>query len=317
MKTPTNKAKDTVDNLNDGGVKENLSRRLEAVRNKIRQKEFEDQIRNSQNKTDTKELEKEIEDTITDEDIKQELLEKLNKRAIELATKAVELAEALKREPYISRAIVLVDVIKPCSEKTALEIRIANIKEVRTVLLGTIDATEENYEIKNAELDVKQAEAMKREPFLTKARISVTNLVDSPEKTVLMERLEALNRLLNSNSETEIKNAERTVFNAEKNKRESLLNTAKEIVNKLKPSEEKEAFLERLKVVEEEIKAKGEVEKPEAKNSESQLKRAEDAVKLAEQYKRKAYIDMAENIVKQLHDSREKTAFMKRLKALK
>jgi len=182
-------------------------------------------------------------------------------------------------------------------------------------LQNEIDKKREELKNNNAEKEaiqaVELAEALKREPYIQRAKDKVALLPDSELKTSLEERLLKLEESLNQDSEETIKTAENLVKIAETLRREPHIIRAKEAVNKLKPSEKKTELLLRLQVLEESLSSSG---KPTLE--EEAVIKATQAVEMAEEYKYASLIRVAEKKINELPESEEKNALLERISSL-
>jgi len=308
------RAKDKVAKLKDGPDKEALKDRIraiehvdaeavlleeatkavelaEATRRNVHIQDAKEKVSKLKNGPDKTALENRIK-AIEYIDIDAVLLEE--------ATKAVELAEATRRDSDIQDAKEKVSKLKNGPDKTALENR---IKAIEHVDQGSID-------FKDAELAVKLAEATKREPYIGKAKAKVRLLASSPAKEGLELRLFEVEKLLNQNSELTLRNAERIVSLAEKLKRESNLENAKKAIERLKPSEEKTNFLIRLETVARELEGK------KLTDEEKAIIEATYYVELAETYQYKFMIRKAMQEVEKLPEGQDKQSLINRLNSL-
>ena len=234
------------------------------------------------------------------QDILDDLQNKLNNekdKRLKEATKAVELAEATRREPYIQNAKDKVVVLKDGPEKIALEDRISAIEYVDM----------DEILLKEAEVGVSLAEATKREPYIGDAKGKIRILPNGKSKENLELRMFKLEEALNINPEIVLKNTENLVSLAEKTKRKTNLATAKETVQRLKPSEEKTNFLIRLE------KVLINIEGSDITEEDIKIIEATHYVELAELYEYSFAIRKAYEVVKSLADSQARLELLNRL----
>ena len=247
-------ARNLVNKLPNGNDKTNLNNRLDVVQNEINYKKTLEEA--------TKAVEK-AEETISQEDVnnayklvnklpngqdKTDLINRLKEvekkiaanlakeKAEKEAIQSVELAESLKREPYIQNAKDKVANLPDGELKDALEDRLTRLEEL-------LNADSEVV-IKSVETLVKTAEALKREPHITKAREAVNKLKPSDKKTELTERLDALEG--KAPKDKALLEATGAVERAEEYGYASLIRKAEELVSKLPDSADKVALMDRL-----------------------------------------------------------------------
>lgn len=314
-----NKAMKLVNELHESSVKDELMEALNQIKELMETKKEQDDIKDSIDNSiidddiDLDELDESLDelqdriDNLPDGEEKSKLQDELNKlreqlkieseKRLEEATRAVELAEATKREPYISRAKAKIAKLKDGLDKEALEDR---IKAIEHVDQGSID-------FKDAELAVKLAEATKREPYISRAKAKVRLLTSGSEKEQLEQRLYEIEKVLNQNNEAVLKNAERIVSLAEILKRESNLLSARDAINRLRPSEEKTSFLIRLEKVAKDIEGK------ELTDDDIAIIKATYYVELAETYDYEFMIRKAMEEVEKLPEGQHKQNLSNRL----
>lgn len=151
--------------------------------------------------------------------------------------KAVDLAESLKREPYIQQAKDKIASLEEGSLKDSLEDRLQNVE---LALNADSDAV-----IRSAKRYVELAEALNRDPHITKAKNVVNALNPSTVKTELLLRIEAISGPISAERKAIIE-VTSYVENAEKYKYASSIRKAYEKINLLQDSQEKTALTERL-----------------------------------------------------------------------
>lgn len=317
-----NKAMKLVNELHESSVKDELMEALNQIKELMETKKEQDDIKDSIDNSiidddiDLDELDESLDelqdriDNLPDGEEKSKLQDELDKlreqlqieanKRLKEATRAVELAEATRREPYIQKAKDKVTKLKEGPDKEALEDRIKAI--------GYID--QDSVDIKDAELAVKLAEATKREPYISRAKAKVRELAFREEKNSLESRLFSLEETINSNDELTLKNAERIVSLAEKLKRETNLLSARDAINRLKPSEEKTNFLIRLEKVAKDIEGK------ELTDDDIAIIKATYYVELAETYDYEFMIRKAMEEVEKLPEGQDKQSLSNRLNSL-
>jgi len=318
-----NKAMKLVDELHESSVKDELMEALNQIKELMETKKEQDDIKDSIDNSiidddiDLDELDESLDelqdriDNLPDGEEKSKLQDELDKlreqlkieseKRLKEATRAVELAEATKREPHIQRAEDKIAKLKDGPDKTALEERIKAIRYIDQ---------QDSVDIKDAELAVKLAEATKKEPYISRAKAKVRELAFGEEKNSLESRLFSLEGTINSNDELILKNAERIVSLAEKLKRESNLLSARDATNRLKPSEEKTSFLIRLEKVAKEIEGK------ELTDDDIAIIKAIYYVGLAETYDYEFMIRKAMEEVEKLPEGQNKQDLLNRLNNL-
>ena len=173
--------------------------------------------------------------------VEAEILAKLaREKAEKEAIRAVELAESLKREPYIQQAKDKVAKLENKELKDALEERLLRLEEAQNADSEAI--------LKSATRFVEMAELLKREPHISNAKKVVEALKPSQIKTELLLRIEAIKGALTEEAKALIE-ATTYVETAEKYGYASVIRKAEEKVNSLNNSPEKTALLERLNIV--------------------------------------------------------------------
>ncbi|SPU37333.1 alpha-amylase/pullulanase [Lysinibacillus capsici] len=233
------KAKDLVNNLEDGSKKEELQDRLDEI-GKILNKidEIEEDLKNAENTNspDLDDIQNKIEE-LPDSDKKDDLQNKLDEiRENNGAEKAVEtVEETLDRDDY-NAAKDLVDKLDDGPKKDELQGRLDDVLE-------KIEALE----------SVGKAEESKLQPDVDNAKDIVNQLPDSEFKNELLERLEELQKELDKQtSETE---AEKAVEKVEDSLKRADYDQAKDLVDRLVDEVKKGELQERLESVLEKIDA--------------------------------------------------------------
>lgn len=233
------KAKDLVNNLEDGSKKEELQDRLDEI-GKILDKidEIEEDLKNAENtnSTDLDDIQNKINE-LPDSDKKDELQNKLDEiKENNGAEKAVEtVEETLDRDDY-NAAKDLVDKLDDGPKKDELQGRLDDVLE-------KIEALE----------SVGKAEESKLQPDVDNAKDIVNQLPDSEFKNELLERLEELQKELDKQtSETD---AEKAVEKVEDSLKRADYDQAKDLVDRLVDEVKKGELQERLESVLEKIDA--------------------------------------------------------------
>lgn len=233
------KAKDLVNNLEDGSKKEELQERLDEI-GKILDKidEIEKDLKNAENtnSTDLDDIQNKIKE-LPDSDKKDELQNKLDEiKENKDAEKAVEtVEETLDRDDY-NAAKDLVDKLEDGPKKDELHGRLDDVLE-------KIEALE----------SVGKAEESKLQPDVDNAKDIVNQLPESEFKEELIERLEELQKELDKQtSETD---AEKAVEKVEDSLKRADYDQAKNLVDRLIDEVKKGELQERLENVLEKIDA--------------------------------------------------------------
>lgn len=233
------KAKDLVNNLEDGSKKEELQERLDEI-GKILDKidEIEKDLKNAENtnSTDLDDIQNKIKE-LPDSDKKDELQNKLDEiKENKDAEKAVEtVEETLDRDDY-NAAKDLVDKLEDGPKKDELQGRLDDVLE-------KIEALE----------SVGKAEESKLQPDVDNAKDIVNQLPESEFKEELIERLEELQKELDKQtSETD---AEKAVEKVEDSLKRADYDQAKNLVDRLIDEVKKGELQERLENVLEKIDA--------------------------------------------------------------
>lgn len=233
------KAKDLVNNLEDGSKKEELQDRLDEI-GKILDKidEIEEDLKNAENtnSTDLDDIQNKIKE-LPESDKKDELQNKLDEiKENNGAEKAVEtVEETLDRDDY-NAAKDLVDKLDDGPKKDELQGRLDDVLE-------KIEALE----------SVGKAEESKLQPDVDNAKDIVNQLPDSEFKNELLERLEELQKELDKQtSETD---AEKAVEKVEDSLKRADYDQAKDLVDRLVDEVKKGELQERLESVLEKIDA--------------------------------------------------------------
>ncbi|PIJ98206.1 hypothetical protein CTN02_10695 [Lysinibacillus sphaericus] len=242
-----NKAKDLVNNLEDGSKKDELQDRLDEI-GKILDKidEIVEELKNAENanSTDLDDIQNKI-DELPDGKKKDDLQNKLDEiKENNGAEKAVETVEkTLDRDDY-NNAKELVDKLEGGEKKDELQGRLDDVLE-------KIEALE----------SVGKAEESKLQPDVDKAKDIVNQLPDSEFKDELLERLEELQKELDKQT-SEI-HAEKAVEEVEESLKRDDYDKAIDLVSKLEDEVKKSELLERLDDVLEKIDAIDAVENSE------------------------------------------------------
>lgn len=233
------KAKELVNNLEDGSKKEELQERLDEI-GKILDNidEIEEDLKNAENTNspDLDDIQNKIKE-LPDSDKKDELQNKLDEiKENNGAEKAVEtVEETLDRDDY-NAAKDLVDKLDDGPKKDELQGRLDDVLE-------KIEALE----------SVGKAEESKLQPDVDNAKDIVNQLPDSEFKNELLERLEELQKELDKQtSETD---AEKAVEKVEDSLKRADYDQAKDLVDRLVDEVKKGELQERLESVLEKIDA--------------------------------------------------------------
>lgn len=169
------------------------------------------------------------------------------------ANTAVTRAEQYKHEPWISYAQKSIDQLTNFTNKTALQTRLNAVKvsigqqPVTTTTTVTTTQTNSSIAIASAQLMVRQAQTFKSQLLIDKARQVVNNLIDSPEKTTMLNQLTDLENTLYKQKQT---NATNAVSKAEKYRYSFYVKSATTYVNILNDTDPLKAqLLQRLNAI--------------------------------------------------------------------
>ncbi|WPS85349.1 hypothetical protein SMD22_01595 (plasmid) [Brevibacillus halotolerans] len=210
------RAQEAIDKLIDSPQKQALIDRLEKVKEKIAEQNNSNALANAKKKVVSAEQYKrdpyianayKAVNALPDSTDKDALITRLDKivadnkggkedndkeaekaekeKQLADASKLVERAEMLKRDPYISNAQVAVDSLPNSPEKQALQDRLQAIKDglEADVLKKLIDSVTKK---------VETAEKYKRDPYITNAYDALKSLPDGDVKQALQDRLDAI-----------------------------------------------------------------------------------------------------------------------------
>jgi hypothetical protein len=231
-------------------------------------------------------------DLIDNVDIK---LYKIDDAALQEATNAVAKAEDSKLQSDVNSAKVLVEALSDSSEKTTLLTRLDAVQNI----INNAKA------LQNATTAVENAENTKMQNDVNSARILVTALQDSTEKTGLLNRLDTLQNTINENNyAAQVIAATQSVTTAESDKTQTSINLARGLVSSLKDAD-KTSLNARLDQVQAYIN--------EQTALQQQLATATKDVELAEQSRTQADIDTAKSVVNTLPNGSDKTSLLNRL----
>ncbi|ADL51061.1 hypothetical protein Clocel_1307 [Clostridium cellulovorans 743B] len=228
-------AKAVVDSLPNSTAKNDLVNRLKVVETYI------NKLADATAKTRTAEYEKaNIEpaqsaiNLLPIGDTKRiQLQNRLDVVKLYIATTAVINAETTKKQVDVGKAKVLTDILPTSKYKTDLLNRLVVIQNtigVPNVINVAINA-------------VTNAETSKKQVDVDSAKVLVTKLPDSTDKTNLLNRLSVVQKTI------DLTNAITSVTNAETTKKQVDVDNAKVLVNKLSDSTAKTDLSNRLNVV--------------------------------------------------------------------
>ncbi|MDF2881243.1 MAG: hypothetical protein K0R54_1800, partial [Clostridiaceae bacterium] len=333
LQTDVDSARVLVNGLPNSEVKTSLNGRLDTVQAIIdAEKELQQIIANATNaviKAEGSKLQADVDNAralvnaLSNSEKKTSLTERLNSiqvivdnpgsgetntaEAIKNAETKVKIAEAYKRNPYLTDAEEVVNALYDSPKKTALLDRLEALKE-------KIEENAIAQELKNATTKVKIAETYKREPYISTARDTVNALIDSPEKEALDDRLDAIVPIDGSgSSSTVIKYANNAVLRAEKTPTKYTILYAIKRVNMIADGTPEKADLlqrvETLKTNYNNLIAE--------KNAIRQINNATNYVNYAEKYKSTYYFNKAEALVNALENGEIKTTLLNRLEVLR
>ncbi|MFF2531476.1 OmpL47-type beta-barrel domain-containing protein [Brevibacillus sp. NPDC058079] len=297
-------ARDAVNKLPDGQVKDDLNHRLDEV-----QKQIDDSIaveeatkkvvtaENSKKQVDVNTA-REAVNKLPDGQAKDDLNKRLDEvqKQIDEANKLAELiADATKK------------VVKAEQSKLKEDVNIAREAvnklpdgKVKDDLNHRLDAIKVNDDETDAvEMAVKKAEKTKAQSDVNAARDIVNTLPEGSDKDAYHKRLDAVDSAL--------KSATNKVDQAENYLRDPYATDAQKLIDVLKPSPSKTSLQERLDAVK---KAMAE------KAYQDALKKAIQKVEQAEKYKRDPYISDAYDLVNALPNGKDKNDLKDRLDAI-
>jgi transglutaminase/protease-like cytokinesis protein 3 len=220
------------------------------------------------------------------------------------ATTAVENAESSKTQADVDSAKTKVNALADSSDKTSLLNRLQAVQNI-------IDAnTTAQQKLSEATTAVENAESSKTQADVDSAKTKVNALADSSDKTSLLNRLQAVQNIIDANTTAQQKLSEATtaVENAESSKTQADVDSAKTKVNALADSSDKTSLLNRLQAVQNIIDANT--------TAQQKLSEATTAVENAESSKTQADVDSAKTKVNALADSSDKTSLLNRLQAV-
>ncbi|ADL51060.1 hypothetical protein [Clostridium cellulovorans] len=285
------KAKSLIIALLDSTEKTNLLGRLAILQNSIDLNNATNAVVKAEESKQQVEVDKSISlvKTLPDSAEKTSLLNRLASvqneinKSINLtnAISAVVNAETSKQQIDVDKAINLVNTLSDPIDKT-------NLLDRLTIVQNNIDLT-------NATNVVVKAEQTKQQVDVSIAKSLVNALLDSAEKTSLLNRLASVQNEINKS--TDLANAISAVVNAETSEKQIDVDKAKSLVNSLLDSIEKTNLLDRLVVVQNYI----------------DLINAKGAVIEAEGSKIQADVDRAMSLVNLLVDATEKIELSNRL----
>ena len=247
-----------IDKLPSGDEKDKLQDMLDDLQNKLNEEndkrleeatkavelaeatKREPYIQNAKDKVSL--LKESPEKTALEDRIKAINYVDVNAANLKNADIAVALAEATKRDPYITRAKDKVSSLVDSIEKDDLKLRLFNLEEL---LSRNTELT-----LKNAERLVSTAESTKRASNLLQAKEGISKLKPSNEKTEFLIRLESLALeivgLELTEEAIEVIKATHYVEMAELYDYSFVLRKAYEVVEKLEDSEGKTSLVDRL-----------------------------------------------------------------------
>lgn len=246
---------------------------------------------------DFEDVQKQV-DKLQESKLKDQLQEQLEKgKLIKDAVEKVEQAEKTKKRKDVDSARDAVNQLPDGELKDRLKHRLDAIV--------VADDNEFDKLFKDAEKKLKQAELMKREPYITKAQEAINQLPESAEKDYLQQRLDAL---LQAIEEAEyqklLKDAERKVKQAETYERDPYISNAQKAINELPDGEDKYALQARLDAIKESLgdhdSNLNEIDKIQDPVVKDIFLRIERAVQRAEKYLARSFIIHALNLLEEV-----------------
>lgn len=224
---------------------------------------------------------------------------------------AVKNAEKYQKTTYVTTAQKAIDLLpEGLPQKEAFQQRLE-------VVANAIAQTELNANLVKAETAVDKAEKYKSSYYVTSAQKAIDVLPSIAQKVELQQRLDTLKEeIAQAELKANLDKAEKAVKNAEKYKTSSYyFDTAQKLVTALPNVPEKEAMQKRLDTLKAPATA---TTSSNGSISKATLDSVELSVKYAEKYSRVSYYKTkAQGLVSKLPNGVEKTAFQKRLDAIK
>jgi putative cell wall-binding protein len=223
---------------------------------------------------------------------------------VEAAVVAVEKAEGSKLQADLDAATKLVDLLPAGTDKTALQNRLKAVQD-------KINQTNAQQALTKATEAVVKAENSKTQLDVDSAKKLVNALLNSSDKTSLLNRLQAIQEEIDQNGtgQKALDKATAAVEKAEGSKSQADVDKAKALVNGLLSGSDKTSLLDRLQAVQNEI--------DQVNSDKESLANATAAVVKAENSKMQEDYDMAKKLVDALPNSSDKTSLQDRLDILK
>ena len=218
---------------------------------------------------------------------------------LDKAVTAVIKAEGSKKQADVDSAKTLVNALEDGSDKDSLLQRLQ-------VVQVSIDKTNS---ITNAINAVTKAETSKLQADVDSSKTLVEALEDGSDKISLLQRLQAVQDIINNKSkEQQLNDATNAVIKAESSKSQTDVDSAKVLVETLTDGSNKTSLLVRLESVQGIIDGN--------KDKEQKLSEATELVSKAETSKLQADVDSAKILVEALEDGSDKTSLFQRLQTV-
>ncbi|MEC1790964.1 S8 family serine peptidase [Bacillus vallismortis] len=235
-----NKARELVSQLPDSDAKTALQKRLDKVQSFRNVKDAKDKVvkaekYKTQQTVDTAQAAINKLPNGTDKKNLQKRLDQVKRYiASKQAKEKVAKAEKSKKKTDVNSAQSAVSKLPAGSEKTALQKRLAKVK---------------NNNLKTAKQSVSAAEKKSTHTNAAKAQSAVNQLQSGKDKTSLQKRLDKVKKKVATAETKKVKTAKDKVKKAEKDKTKKAKTSAQSAVNQLQKSNEKTKLQKRLNAV--------------------------------------------------------------------
>ncbi|MEK3977452.1 ZmpA/ZmpB/ZmpC family metallo-endopeptidase-related protein, partial [Psychrobacillus sp. FSL K6-1267] len=219
------------------------------------------------------------------------------------ATNAVVKAEGSQSQADVDIARPLVNLLPNSQDKTDLSNRLDAVQQ------AIDDAKAEAEKLTEATDAVTKAEGSQSQVDVDAARDKVNQLPNGTDKTVLTERLDAVQQVIDAQNEAQkLAEATQAVVKAEGSQSQADVDTARPLVSQLPNGQDKKDLTDRLDAVQQIID-----------NNQGQadlLAKATQAVLKAEGSRTQADVDSARALVNELSDGQDKIDLTNRLDAI-
>ncbi|MFF2532342.1 hypothetical protein ACFVS2_25870 [Brevibacillus sp. NPDC058079] len=300
-----NTARDAVNKLPDGQVKDDLNKRLDEVQKHIdNSKAFEEATKKVVTAEFTKkqsdvDIARDAVNKLPDGQVKDNLNKRLDEvqkqidaKLLEDATKKVVTAETTKRQSDVDRAWEAVNKLPEGQAKEDLKDRLIEVQK-------QID----NKALEEATKKVVIAETNKRQTDVNTARDAVSKLPNGQAKDDLNHRLDEVQKQIDNKA---VEEATKKVVTAENTKKQTDIDKAWDGVNKLPESKAKEDLKGRLEAIKTDTGKDGigdAIDKIKDPAVKSYLSGLLTAVERAEKYSIRTYIQTAWEKAKAVPDA--------------